>query len=176
MGRDDALRNLIRGLVKVMLVLVGLVVVGWVLDILSGFPDRISVAWRLLGLVPLVIGVFLETTATRTLWTSGGGTPNPIDPPKRLVTQGPYRRSRNPLYLARLLMLVGAAVLLSSLGLVLLTGGLFLLLQFHVVPREENRLIVRYGTWYEDYRETVPRWLAIRPIGGARRQSPPTRD
>lgn len=176
MGRDAAVSNLIVGVVKVILVLVSLAVVGWVLDALSGFPARISVAWRLFGLVPLVVGVLLETIATRALWTSGDGTPNPIDPPKRLVTEGPYRRSRNPLYVARLSMLAGAAVLLSSLGLAVLTGGLFLLLQLLIVPREESRLIVRYGARYADYREAVPRWLALRAMDGGRRQSPRTRD
>lgn len=172
MGRDAALRTLIRGVVKVILVLVILVVVGWVVDALWGFPARISVAWRLLGIFPIVVGVLLETIATRALWTYGDGTPNPIDPPKLLVTEGPYRRSRNPLYLARLLTLAGAAVLLSSLGITVLTGGLVFLLQFLIVPREESRLIVRYGARYVDYRETVPRWLAIRPMDGGRRRRP----
>jgi protein-S-isoprenylcysteine O-methyltransferase Ste14 len=135
---------------------------------------RASVEWRLLGIVPVSLGTLLEMVATRRLWRFGGGTPNPVDPPKQLVTEGPYRRSRNPLYLARLLILTGLAILLSSLGLAVLTAALFLFLEFVLVPREEGRLVVRYGAKYNDYRETVARWIAIRPLAHGRgRQGPP---
>jgi protein-S-isoprenylcysteine O-methyltransferase Ste14 len=174
MPSDAPLRNLTNGVVKVILVLASLAVLGWVLDAFAGFPVRVPFEWRLLGLVPFATGAILEIVATRRLWTSGGGTPNPVDPPRQLVTNGPYRRSRNPLYLARLLILTGFTVLLSSVGLAVVTVGLLLLLQLIIVPREESRLIDRYGAKYIDYRSTVPRWFALRLTDGRGRQSPPS--
>jgi len=158
----------------VVLVLASLTVIGWLLDVAAGFPARIPIAWRLPGLISVAIGVSIEIVATRKLWTSGRGTPNPVDPPKQLVTEGPYRRSRNPLYLARLLVLIGLAILLSSLGLAVLSVGLFLLLELVIVPREESRLAIRYGAKYIDYRNTVPRWIALRPTEGRGRHGPRT--
>ena len=85
----------------------------------------------------------------------------PVEPghvPSALVTSGPYRFSRNPLYLGQLLFLLG-------LGLAafpwLLPGAAVqaLLLDRLVIPSEEARIAARFGEAFEAYRARVRRWI-----------------
>lgn len=79
--------------------------------------------------------------------------------PDYLVTDGPYRYSRNPMYLAVLIIWFGWAVFFGSL--LVLAGSFFgwLLLNFVVIPREERGLAARHGEHYRSYVKRVPRWF-----------------
>lgn len=104
------------------------------------------------------------------LWdfaVAGRGTPAPIDPPKRLVVRGLYRRVRNPMYLGVLLVIGGWIVL--SRRVAVLEYGLVVTLCFHlfVVLMEEPLLRRRFGPSYAAYCRAVRRWLPGRPYGGA---------
>ena len=154
-----ASRNLVEGVVRVASVLVGLVLAGVLLDNIMSLRSLPTSPWNLTGSVPVCFGIYLEVYATLSLWNYGGGTPHPKDPPRRLVTQGPYRFSRNPLYLARLLILFGLSVVLQSLGVLLVTLLLFLLVVVVILPREERRLETRFGEAYVEYRNRVARWI-----------------
>ena len=86
----------------------------------------------------------------------------PIEPgqqPRHLVTSGPFRFTRNPLYLSLLLMLLGFAAALNSYWLVFGALFLFALLSTLVVRREEEMIARLYGQAYEEYRRRVRRWL-----------------
>lgn len=79
--------------------------------------------------------------------------------PDYVVTDGPYRYSRNPMYLAVLIIWFGWAVFYGSL-LVLAAGSFcWLLLNFIVIPREEHGLESRHGEHYRSYVKRVPRWF-----------------
>lgn len=88
----------------------------------------------------------------------GKGTLAPVDPPKRLVVQGLYRLTRNPMYNGVLALLSGEAWFFASVALVVYT--LFILVLFHlfVVLYEEPTLASRFGESYQAYRRAVPRW------------------
>lgn len=95
------------------------------------------------------------------VWTFaavGKGTPAPFDPPRRLVTSGPYRFVRNPIYVGIAGALTGAALVYGSLPL--LGGAALLLLAAHafVVWYEEPALRRAFGREYEDYGRRVRRW------------------
>jgi len=86
----------------------------------------------------------------------------PIEPgrtPVRLVTTGPFRFSRNPLYLALLLVHSAFAIMSNSLWLALGTGVLLVLLDRLVVVREEATIQNAFGTEYSNYVARVRRWL-----------------
>lgn len=86
----------------------------------------------------------------------------PIEPgqiPARLVTTGPFRFTRNPLYLALLLVLTALAVMGNSLWLALGTGVLLLLLDRLVIVREEAVIRRTFGSEYSSYVARVRRWL-----------------
>ena len=88
----------------------------------------------------------------------GGGGPGLSIPPERLVTGGPYRYCRNPMYLGHLIFLLGLTLTFSS---PLAFGCLaFSAIWFHSrVLRDENRLRGRFGEEYEAYARRVKRWI-----------------
>lgn len=110
-----------------------------------------------LGLVG--VGVYLWTAGLFT-W-AGKGTPGPWDPPRKLVTSGPYRYSRNPMYVAMFCVVQGVAL---SAGSWWVAGyGLLLLAiwQTFIVVYEEPKLKSLFGVEYEEYRRRVQRWVGI---------------
>lgn len=76
-----------------------------------------------------------------------------------LAVVGPYRRSRNPLYVALSLTLAGTACLLDSLAVALAVPALVVALDRLVVQREERFLAARFGAAYDAYATKVRRWL-----------------
>lgn len=90
------------------------------------------------------------------------GTPVPPNRPvQALMTSGPFRFSRNPLYLA-LASVHGGIALVSGLGWILVTLPVALLVvRFYVIAREEAYLTRRFGQAYLNYKVRVRRWLRI---------------
>ena len=126
-----------------------------------------------LGLAPLLgpplgLTVGLPVVASGLLlmaWPVGTflrarGTPVPLNPPPRLVTSGPYARTRNPMLTGVFIMLFGLGLLLGSASLVLLLTPLFILLiAVEIKLVEEPELERRLGRDYVDYRESVPMFV-----------------
>jgi len=77
----------------------------------------------------------------------------------RIVTSGSYRFSRNPLYLALLLLMAGIAVLHTSVWLLLAVPALYLILLIKAVKPEERYLSRKFGREYLDYAARVRRWI-----------------
>lgn len=88
----------------------------------------------------------------------GKGTPAPFDPPRRLVTQGPYRFVRNPMYVGAGSALVGAAIYFQSLPLCGFAAAFFLATHLFVLIYEEPTLRRSFGPEYEAYCGRVRRW------------------
>jgi protein-S-isoprenylcysteine O-methyltransferase Ste14 len=76
-----------------------------------------------------------------------------------LVTDGPYRFSRNPMYLGMLLMLVGEAIVLGSASPWLVPVAHVVLFTVHFIRWEEAALTAHFGAEYEDFRRRVRRWI-----------------
>src|SRR5215472_15623011 len=68
----------------------------------------------IVGFLPLLLGVGLYLWCAGAFTFIGKGTPAPIDAPKVLVVEGPYRWVRNPMYVAVLLVILGQAIVLHS--------------------------------------------------------------
>lgn len=86
----------------------------------------------------------------------------PVEPwrdPVRLVTSGPFRFTRNPLYVSLTLTLAGLALMVNSAWLAGAAVLLPVLLDRFVVIREEAVLSEMFGQEYADYRERVRRWV-----------------
>lgn len=107
----------------------------------------------------LALGGALLLWCVRDFFVRGRGTLAPWDPPVALVREGPYRFSRNPMYLAVLTIVAGWAIGFRSTGL--LAYGVALAIAFHlrVVFGEEPYLASTHGAVWASYRERVPRWL-----------------
>jgi protein-S-isoprenylcysteine O-methyltransferase Ste14 len=76
-----------------------------------------------------------------------------------LVTNGPYRYSRNPIYVSELALTLGAGLLLRSPAIVLLIPVLFYALTKLAIEPEERHLREKFGEAFERFRARTPRWL-----------------
>ncbi|HLP30140.1 MAG TPA: isoprenylcysteine carboxylmethyltransferase family protein [Geothrix sp.] len=88
-----------------------------------------------------------------------GTTPEPNGVASSLLTSGPFRFTRNPLYLALSATLAAFGLLLDSAWVLLLAALLALLLDRFVIQREEARLRTQFGDTYHAYARRVRRWL-----------------
>jgi|SRR5450755_53426 protein-S-isoprenylcysteine O-methyltransferase Ste14 len=84
---------------------------------------------------------------------------NPTQPTTALVTSGPYRFTRNPIYLALTLLYTGLGILFNTVWTLLLLPVVLLLMNRGVIEREEAYLEQKFGAQYQAYRENVRRWL-----------------
>lgn len=111
------------------------------------------VGWVMIGMGVLLMGfAALEMHRHRT-------TINPYGIPSSLLQSGPFRFSRNPIYLADTLIYCGIAFLLASLWPWLLLPLLIVCMQRTVIEREEHLLKRLFGDEYRTYLRRVRRWL-----------------
>ena len=127
--------------------------------------DRAVTSGAMLGLavVLFALGVALYLRAVWDFAVLGKGTPAPIDAPKRLVVQGIYRYTRNPLYISMLTVIAGWAALFGTAVLVAYAGVLFVVYSLFVRLHEEPRLARVFGEEYVAYTQQVGRWLPRLP-------------
>lgn len=118
------------------------------------FPAPLNFA----GLVPAFAGALLAAIAAnefRKLKTSV----NPLGESTALVTSGPFRFTRNPMYLGMVLALCGIAMVFGSLSPWLPVPAFAWLIQVLFVVPEEKILAEQYGEAYRAYRRRVGRWF-----------------
>lgn len=84
---------------------------------------------------------------------------DPADEPDALIQDGIYALSRNPVYLALILALLGMGGVLDTLWSVPAALLLFMALERCTIPAEESKLEQRFGTAYSDYRRRIRRWF-----------------
>jgi protein-S-isoprenylcysteine O-methyltransferase Ste14 len=143
-------------------------IVAFAVPLALGITGRSAAPLQPLGLVALAGGTALLLWCVREFYVVGRGTLAPWAPPVRLVTSGPYRYSRNPMYLGVLLVLSGWATLFGSPALVIYAVIVVLAFQLRVLLAEEPWAARTFGRDWEAYRARVPRWL----IRGDRASSP----
>lgn len=109
--------------------------------------------------VPLVlVALALFIAATRQFRIAR--TPVPGNKPATAIVQsGPYRFSRNPIYLAFSILVLGIACWINSLWLLGTLGAAVGLMSLVVIPREERYLERRFDAEYREYKTRVRRWL-----------------
>ncbi len=121
---------------------------------------------RLPLLISLAFFGFASAIYIWSVWNfaaRGRGTPLPIDAPRKLVIQGPYQYTRNPMYVALLAALLGWTILYQSIGIFLYTLALGAAVSIFVLRYEEPHLQREFGADYENYKAKVPRWLPRLP-------------
>ena len=112
-----------------------------------------------IGLVPLVLGVAGLLRCVRDFYVFGKGTLAPWAPPKRLVVDGLYRFSRNPMYVSVALILLGWATTYASRGLLVYALAVMAAFHVRVVLGEEPWLAQTFGDDWVRYARRVRRWL-----------------
>jgi protein-S-isoprenylcysteine O-methyltransferase Ste14 len=111
-----------------------------------------------IGVIVVLVAAALFISAVRTF--KKAGTPIPGNrPTSTIVHAGPYRFTRNPIYLAFTLFQVGLAAWVNSLGMLLTLLPALALMVLVVIPREERYLEARFPSEYLPYKRKVRRWL-----------------
>lgn len=129
---------------------------GVALHFALGGPRLVRLPW--LGAAVFTAGLGGMLWAVR-CFADAGTTIKPFERTHVLVASGPYRWSRNPMYLGMVGMLVGAALALGTPGPWLAAAALAATLQLGFIRHEERALAASLGEPYARYRAEVRRWL-----------------
>lgn len=113
---------------------------------------------QIAGVIVGVAGALLALWCVVIFAFFGRGTPLPFDPPRRLVTRGPYRLVRNPMALGVALFLMGSALFYESRAIFAFTALFLLVIHLLVVFYEEPTFRRMFGEDYEAYTRRVRRW------------------
>jgi protein-S-isoprenylcysteine O-methyltransferase Ste14 len=136
----------------------GAVVLGLLAQKMKPLPLAPRSLARQLGALLALGSILLGVWAARTMRQAG--TPlEPWEPSTALVTDGPYRFSRNPIYLAMTLLGAGIALLTNAVWVLAAVLGATGVVEKGVIEREERYLTRRFGERYDEYRERVGRWF-----------------
>jgi len=110
------------------------------------------------GIVFIALGFALAVRSVQ-FFRRAGTYVAPGQPATALVAAGPYRVTRNPIYIGFVLVYFGLSIVLSSVWILLLLIPVLVILQRGVVLREEAYLERKFGDAYTSYKARVPRWL-----------------
>jgi protein-S-isoprenylcysteine O-methyltransferase Ste14 len=117
-----------------------------------------SRARQVTGAILVAAGAALSASVVRCF--SRAGTPvSPLSGSRALVTDGPYRYSRNPDYIGQTLIYAGTSMLANQWWPLLVLPFTLMLLTRGVIEREERYLARQFGAPYREYMERVPRWI-----------------
>ncbi|KQY80504.1 isoprenylcysteine carboxylmethyltransferase family protein [Brevundimonas sp. Root1423] len=150
----------------------GFLFLGWGLAELGARPEAVEAGldWLSAGFglemevrrgvaLALIVGGLLLDGMAAGLFRRRGTAVEPWKPSTALISEGPYRFSRNPIYLGFAVTYVGLAIAMNSwIALILLVPCLFVIDRF-VIRREERYLSLKFGAAYDAYRQKVRRWL-----------------
>jgi protein-S-isoprenylcysteine O-methyltransferase Ste14 len=133
------------------------IIAGALLTWLCPLPFALTAAVPIGGTM-VFASILLFLSSVRAL--RAAGTPaRGNQPTANMVRTGPYRFSRNPIYLSFFVLQLGIALWMSSIWMVATLIPAALVVSRVVVPREERYLESRFGQQYSSYRDSTPRWL-----------------
>ena len=126
--------------------------------VLWGFSQLVAVAGLIGGLIVAGSIFGLGLRAVRTMRATGQDE-NPWKPTPSIIESGPYRFTRNPMYLQIVIVCVGFAFILQNLWILALTPFAAWALYALAIRPEEEYLERKFGEQYLAYKRRVPRWL-----------------
>jgi len=155
---DATTANVANPLVRPPLVVLAALLSGAALNVawpLPFFPRALRLP---VGGLLVAMAAVLFSFSVKRFWNAG--TPVPGNrPTTAIVRSGPYRFSRNPIYLAFFALHLGLAIWVNSLWLAGTLVATVAIIALVVVPREERYLTERFGPEYLEYKASVRRWL-----------------
>ena len=110
------------------------------------------------GIVFIILAPTLALSAFRTM-KSAGTNVHPSEPALTIVRSGPFRFTRNPLYLALCLLQIALGFFLNDWITLLFVVPLTVIFHYGVVLREERYLTAKFGESYLQYKREVRRWI-----------------
>jgi len=113
---------------------------------------------RIIGVMLAVAGATSVISAKKGMRRVGTNV-HPGEPTTAIVTDGPYRFTRNPIYLGATMVYLGLTLLFNAFWPLPALAPFFVLLHWGVVRREERYLEAKFGKTYLAYKGQVRRWL-----------------
>ena len=114
--------------------------------------------WRALGALPIAMALLVGFWGA-VQFRRHDTTIIPFEQSTALIAKGPYRYSRNPLYISMTLILVGLWILLGSLSPVVVVPLFVWWISSRFIANEERHLEAQFGRTYLEYKTKVRRWL-----------------
>jgi protein-S-isoprenylcysteine O-methyltransferase Ste14 len=140
------------------LIFLSALVIGFGLDLVIGTGSLPWIAALPLGAALIITGVGLMGSFLEAFRRAR--TPiDPYTPTAAIVTDGPYRRTRNPAYLGMALTYAGIAIASNALWVLVPLPIAIAIIDRGVIAREERYLERKFGTPYVDYKRRVRRWI-----------------
>lgn len=130
----------------------------WWLDARIALPLDFVPAQHFLGLSSIALGLAGFVWALSVIW-GNHTTVNPFKAANHLVTSGPFRYSRNPIYAFDWLIYLGVTLLMQSAWPLLFAPLVWGLMRFAVIAHEEAHLEAKFGAEYRAYQARVRRWV-----------------
>ena len=125
--------------------------------LLFSFPISVDLS-SLLGLILILSGISLVLVSFRFM-RKMKTTFIPDGTPEVLISSGPFKFSRNPIYLGMLTILVGVAFLMSSLSAIIIAFVFGIIINFTWIAHEEKKLHELFSEDWENYSSKVRRWI-----------------
>ncbi len=125
--------------------------IGW------GLLPILMVTVVFVGGIMVAAGLFLLVTTIKQFARQGKGTLAPWDPPKKLVIEGSYRYSRNPMISGVSIVLLGEVIIFGSIPLLIWFLYFTITNNIYIIKREEPLLEKQFGDEYLEYKRNVPR-------------------
>lgn len=114
--------------------------------------------WNLSGIILMFIGILI-TTISNFILLKNKTSIQPFETPHILITTGPFKRSRNPIYLGMALALVGLEITMGSLSSIIFPIIFIIIINSLIIPNEETNLKIVFGDKYLDYKNKTRRWI-----------------
>lgn len=139
------------------LIYLAALVVGLVLSAIWPTPFLPRGLGYVIGAILIVVAVGLIFWGVRMMRRAGTSVSTRVAT-KALVTTGPFRLSRNPLYVSLTLCYLGIAIATQALWAIVLLPFVLVVMQRGVIDREERYLERKFGAEYTRYKQRVRRW------------------
>ena len=140
------------------LILLGFILAGLGLDLIQPAPFLPQTLQYALGAVLIALGLALAGSAIVCFLRAGTNVPTRL-PATALVRAGPYRFTRNPIYVAMIALLLGVGIMVDSAWVLAMAVPFALVIRYGVIAREERYLETKFGEPYRAYRAEIRRWI-----------------
>jgi protein-S-isoprenylcysteine O-methyltransferase Ste14 len=140
------------------LIYLAALILGVILDLIWPVALLAGTAQYWVGGVVIAASFALVIPAFRG-FRGAGEHPDPWRPTSSLVLTGPYRVTRNPMYLAMTVLSIGLAIVLDNVWILLALVPALIVTNYGVIRREERYLEAKFGEDYIRFKSSVRRWI-----------------
>ncbi|MFW5888426.1 MAG: methyltransferase family protein [Patescibacteria group bacterium] len=163
MSKDNKIRSILRAVTAGFIAgFIFLVLLPYLLAEINNILNWTVLKYSFLeaiGVFLIIFGVGMFIYCSELFNRLGQGTPAPIEPPEKLVAQGIYKYTRNPMYLGYFAIVFGEFLFFGHILLGLYSLFVVVFISFYLIFWEEPELKKRFGDNYKRYKQEVPRWF-----------------